>query len=133
MALHNAASVQAMRSAPAYDVGRSGIVAWYYAIYNAAKAMIAATSGADPQQHTKAAVVWQDDIASRGLAVPPFNYCLTDLTSARVKTAIAAIRGSNPHDLNLTPADAVMAHGAVVSYLNGTASDYIKWECERKP
>jgi hypothetical protein len=132
LALHNTASVEALSAATDhYENVRSGIVSWYYAIYNAAKAMIAAASGANPQTHSKTADVWQNDIAQHGLALVPFSYCLDDLRPKSVDAAIGTLRGKNPHHVNLTPTDATMAHGAVVSYLNGTA-DYGRWECEER-
>jgi hypothetical protein len=132
MALHNASSVVALSSVGSpYEYVRSGIVSWYYAVYWAAKAMIAAASGGEPQTHSKAAVIWQDDIAQRGLAVAPFDYCITDLTSAKVKAALSTLRGANGHDLNTSPTDAAMAYGAVISYLSGTIG-YCQWEAEER-
>lgn len=130
MALHNVASVQALTATSApYDVVRAGIVAWYYAIYSAAKAMIAAASGSDPQTHAKAASVWKLEIVDRGLAVPPFSYSVSDLTPASVKTQMASLRAGNRHDLSVAPTNAQSAFGGVMSYLSGTAV-YARWETE---
>jgi hypothetical protein len=50
MSMHNVSALNSMGNLiNPYLIIRSAIVAWYYAIYYSSKAMIAATSGADPQ------------------------------------------------------------------------------------
>jgi hypothetical protein len=131
MSLHNTACLNALRSQATmhYEIVRAGIIAWYYAVYYACKSMLAAASASDPQTHTKTARVWQSDIVDRGLVVGPFSYCLQDLTPQAVDARIGALKGRNPYDLNTRPTNLEQAHGAIFSYLKGTA-DYQRGEIE---
>lgn len=49
----------------------------------------------------------------------------------KVDNEIKAYRKSNIYDLNNYPENSEQAHGAIVSYLNGTAK-YKKWEAEER-
>ncbi len=131
MSLHNLASLTSFEalSSGKYEVVRSAIVAWYYSSYYASKAMIAACSASNPQTHSKTAKVWQSDIVSKGLAVAPFSFMLSNAVTKTVETEIAALRQSNTHDLNVEPKNVVQALGAAISYLKGTA-EYVKWQVE---
>lgn len=130
MSMHNVSAIQSMRVVEnPYAVVRSAIVAWYYAVYYGAKAMLAASSGADPQTHSAAAKTWQTEIVGLGLAQEPFNLSITDITPSNVRDAIASLRGTNSHDLNAEPTDADTALGALYSYLKGTA-EYEQWRLE---
>lgn len=131
MAMHNVAALVALaESQHPYAVVRSGIVAWYYAIYYAAKAMIASTSGHDPQTHAKASRVWQNDV-SASMVVIPFAFALTDLTPRSIETQMSQLRGDNPYDLTTAPVNEEQALGAVLSYLKGTA-EYERDHLEKK-
>lgn len=133
MAMSQAAAAQHLASAPgnAYDACRAAIVAWYYAIYYASKAMLAARSGADPQTHTEAARIFQTEIVATGLARYPFDLCVTNLIPASVGPQIDALRGGSTSDLNTTPTTALEARGALCSYLKGTC-EYRQWEIEER-
>ena len=133
MAVSQAASAQHLSSAPgnAYDACRSAIVAWYYAVYYASKAMIAAKSGADPQTHAEAARVLQSDLIVSGLVKYPFDLSVTDLVPTVSEPQIDALRGGSTSDLNAVPTSPLEARGALCSYLNGTC-DYRKWELEER-
>lgn len=132
MAVHNASAIQAARALDEpYSFVRSAIVAWYYAIYYASKSMIAAATGGDPQTHSKTGKIWQTDIATKNLAVTPFDFNFADLTPANIEQVIAALRGRNPHGLNTTPTNREQAFGAATSYLRGTA-EYEKWRLEEE-
>ncbi len=131
MSMHNVACLSALHHQQDvhYEVVRASIIAWYYAMYYACKAMLAAASASDPQTHSKTARVWQSDIVNHGLAVEPFSYSLQDLTPQAVDMKIRALRGHNPYDLNTRPANLEQAQGAVISYLKGTA-EYQREEIE---
>jgi hypothetical protein len=132
MALHNVSAIQKARElGEPYSFVRSAIVAWYYAIYYASKSMIAAATGGDPQTHAKTGKIWQTEIVAKNLAVTPFDFNFVDLTAANIQREIAALRGKNRHDLNITPTTREQAFGAAISYLKGTG-DYAKWHVEKK-
>ncbi len=130
MAMHNVSALDSMETIEnPYPIVRSAIVAWYYATYYAAKAMLAASSGTDPQTHALAGKVWQNEIVTRGLARSPFDLSITGIAPNNVSTVMTALRGGNTHDLNTEPTDEDMAKGAVYSYLKGTA-EYEQWRLE---
>ncbi|MBI4248448.1 MAG: hypothetical protein HY611_03010 [Elusimicrobia bacterium] len=131
MSAHHAAATKSLAAANGntYNGCRAAIVSWYYSVYYAAKAMIAAAGGSDPQTHAKAARIWQADIASRGLAMYPFDLRVVNLTTQNVEASIAALRNGNPHDVNTRPVSNDQAHGALCSYLRGTC-EYRQWEIE---
>jgi uncharacterized protein (UPF0332 family) len=133
MSLHNVSSLQRFKSLENhhYDVVRSAIVAWYYAIYYASKAMIAATSESDPQTHADTAKVWQNNIILRGYIIEPFNFSISDITTKNVDEIITNLRGSNNYDTSSIPTNSEEAKGGIFSYLNGTAK-YVKWQTEER-
>ena len=126
-ALHQLAALDAFRSVPCRaDVARMGIVTWYYGVYYAASAMIAAQDGSFQDDHSGTANSWDRHFAARGLAMPPFGLRVSTLIEKSAKTEVAILRAGNKHDLRtvaLTPADAV---GACCAYLSGTANWY-RW------
>ena len=132
MAMHNVSSLEQLATLEKpYECVRSAIVAWYYAVYYASKAMLSAATGVDPQTHAKTGKIWQTEIVNRGLVQQPFHLAVTNLTPSNIKEAMRTIRGSNVHDLNSEPQDINMAWGAIYSYLKGTA-DYEKWRIEEQ-
>lgn len=130
MSMHNIAAIVSMGTIESpYPIVRTAIIAWYYATYYAAKAMLAAASGADPQTHAAAGRIWQAEIVERSLAISPFNLSITDITPNNVRDRIAELRGTNTHDLNTEPDGPDAAWGALYSYLKGTA-EYEQWRLE---
>lgn len=132
MAMHNVSSLNHLSSIEKpYECVRSSIIAWYYSVYYASKAMIAVATGANPQTHAKTGRIWQTETVVKGLVQRPFHLSVTDLTPNNIKTVINGLRGSNMHYLNTEPKDSDMAWGAVYSYLKGTA-DYEKLRIEEQ-
>lgn len=133
MAHHNLASLHAMNDdiESPYDTCRSAIVAWYYATYFSASAMVAASSGSIQETHAATAKVWQADIVEKNLIPYPFNMYLSSLVHKTMEDEIKEHRKDNRYDLNDRAEDAEMAHGALVSYLKGTHG-YKKWEAEER-
>lgn len=128
MALHNLAALRAMTSLEEpYSCVRSGIIAWYYSVYYASKAMIAASSGSDPQTHTETAKIFQNELVTQGLLVTPFDYSIQDLRKPNVESVIQGLRAGNTYDLNTQPNNPTIAKGGVLSYLKGTA-EYLQEE-----
>ncbi|HHA2632854.1 TPA: hypothetical protein ACOEOK_004380 [Stenotrophomonas maltophilia] len=132
MSMHNVCAVQKMAAIEApYPIVRAAIISWYYAIYYSAKAMLAASSGSDPQTHALTAKVWQLEIVNNNLAESPFDLSLSDLRPVSVASLLKGIRGDNKFDLNSQPIDRSTAFGAACSYLKGTA-DYEQWRLEEQ-
>lgn len=119
------------QSTNAYDSIKPAIVSWYYAVYYSSKAMIAASTGSDPQTHAKTARVWQADLVSRNLIQNPFDLFVTNLTPSNIKATIQSLRSRNQHALVEEPTDTTEAWGAICGYLSGT-SDYEKWKIEER-
>jgi len=130
MSMHNASSIKSMATIDdPYAIVRSAIIAWYYAIYYASKAMLAASSGTDPQTHAATGKIWQSELVDLQLVKSPFGASLTDLTPSNVQLVMIALRAGNTHDLNAEPTTKDMALGATLSYLKGTA-EYEQWRLE---
>ena len=124
MAMHNVSSLKQLTTLlNPYGIVRSSIVTWYYAIYYASKAMLAASTGVDPQTHSKTGKLWQTELVDKGLVQSPFESSIQNLTPNNIKICIDTLRAGNNHDLNTEPNSLDMAWGAIYSYLKGTA-DY---------
>jgi len=132
MSLHNVSAIDSMKEIEnPYPIVRSAIIAWYYATYYASKAMLAASSGTDPQTHAAAGKIWQSELVDAQLVKPPFDLSISDITPSHVQEVMRNLRGSNVHDLNLEPTDRDMSLGAAYSYLKGTA-EYEQWRLEEQ-
>lgn len=126
-ALHQLSALEAFRGVPRRaDVARMGIVTWYYGIYYAASAMVAAQDGSIQDDHASTANSWDRHFAERSLALPPFGLRVSTLVEKQTKAEITQLRAGNHFDLKTvatTPGDAV---GACCAYLSGT-SNWYRW------
>ncbi|WP_316901005.1 hypothetical protein [Pseudodesulfovibrio indicus] len=130
MSLHNLASLEVMANTSEdqrYSVVRSAIIAWYYGVYTACGAMIAAQDGSSHETHAKTAQVWGSQIASTGKIPSPFNYVVTTLVKTDYEAEISEMRAGNSHDINTVPTNTEQAKGALLAYLKGSA----KWHREK--
>ncbi|NOT39076.1 MAG: hypothetical protein HOP13_01130 [Alphaproteobacteria bacterium] len=103
------------------DVARVGIVTWYYGIYGAASAMIAAADGSFPETHAATAQQWARNFPANGLAMPPFADQLSNLLADTVNQELSLARQRGEHSLTNRPSDARQAWGCCAEYLSGTA------------
>lgn len=132
MCLHNISAIESMRTIKnPSSIVRAAIVSWYYAVYYAAKAMLAASSGANPETHTLTGKMWQSELIDTKLVALPFSLSVSNLTPQNVQNVIKKMRDGNVFDTSHTPTTLEMAHGAVYSYLNGTAL-YEQWRLQEK-
>lgn len=132
MAMHNISALGSMKEIEnPYPIVRTAIVSWYYATYYSSKAMLAASSGADPQTHALAGKIFQSEIVGKGLVKRPFDLSITNLIPSNVNNAIDSLRAGNTLDLNTLPENEEMAFGALCSYLRGTA-EYEQWRLEEQ-
>jgi hypothetical protein len=130
MSLHHLSALKAMvRADSDRDLARVAVMAWYYGIYCAASAMIAAKDGSQQQDHTGTATQWDRQIAAVGLLPKPFNYRLTTLVKKDAESQIESLRSGNSFVLPNLPTTPDDAHGACVSYLSGTRN-YRQWQIE---
>ena len=126
-ALHQMAALHAILDVPnKADVARIGIVAWYYGIYGAASAMVAAADGSFPETHAETAQCWNERFPAKGLAMPPFNDRVSSLLKEVIEAELAPVRARGKHALTRKPATAEQAWGCHAEYLVGTVS----WEQE---
>jgi hypothetical protein len=129
MSLHHVSALRTMRGQE-LNLARAAIMTWYYGIYCAASAMIAAKDGTQQQDHAGTANVWDRQIVANGHAAEPFSYRLTTLENPAAEREIATLRGSNSFNTSSRPSNPTEAFGACISYLSGTR-EYRVWQvCE---
>lgn len=130
-AAHQVSALESLREIERKsDVARVAIVAWYYGIYAAATAMIAAQNGTLQDDHTGTARVWDNEFAMRGLVMPPFDLRLSSLVESDYKPEIAALRKGNSFALTSRATNIADANGALCAYLSGSA-DFYRWRIEQ--
>ena len=136
MSLHHLASLNAMGTLQQRtDTARSAIVTWYYGIYHAASAMIAAQDGAYQENHGETANTWDRQFSSRAYVPRPFSFRVTTLVGKDVEAEIATLRGTNTFKLDHAAANPQQAFGACMSYLKGSAdwkAEYFEEELKRR-
>lgn len=126
-ALHQLSALEAFRTVGRRaDVARMGIVTWYYGVYYAASAMIAAQDGSVQDDHGGTANSWDRHFAQRNLAMVPFDLRVSTLVERQTKAEIAQLRAGNSFDLKTVARTSGEAHGASCAYLSGT-SNYYRW------
>jgi hypothetical protein len=131
MSLHYLSALSAMAAADSdRDLARVAVMAWYYGIYCAGSAMIAAQDGSQQQDHSGTANQWDRQIAQTGLAAAPFDYRLTTLIKNDAETEIAALRRGNTFTINASPTNPADARAACISYLSGCRGYYEWMICE---
>lgn len=123
MGIHNHAAIVSVNAhiVDRYNVVRMAIVAWYYAIYGGAGAMVLATSGSAPPDHSKLVRAWHSDVVAHDLAVGPFGIALETIVERDVKDEILRRNAGPTHPLHVVPTSTVDASSALYAYLSGTA------------
>lgn len=125
LGLHHLSALEQFRSGTkTSDFARVGILAWYYGIANAASAMTAAQSGSFQEDHAGTARLWDTDIASRGLAMEPFNWRVSSLVEKTYKSEIATYKRGSGGRLLIKPTTKSGALGVAAEYLSGSANWY---------
>lgn len=136
MSLHHLASLRAMGTLPQkMDPARSAIVTWYYGIFHAASAMIAAQEGSYQDSHGETANAWDRQFFGRPYIPSPFCYRVTTLVAKDVEAEILALRGANTFRIDSEPTNPAQAFGACMSYLKGSAAwraEYIEEDLKRR-
>jgi len=120
LGLHHLSALDQFRSGTTVvDYARVGVLAWYYGVANAASAMTAAQSGSFQEDHAGTARVWDEQIASRGLAMAPFSWRVTSLVAQTYKAEVNALKGNSTGSLLTGPVTKQDALGAAAGYLSG--------------
>ncbi len=131
LGLHQASALRALRNAEVQsDVTRVASVAWYYGIYAAATAMIAAQDGTLQDNHTQTANSWDRQFAQRGLVMPPFDLRVSTCLEKEGNEEIDSFRKGPKSNLVAPPDSLDMAHDYNCSYLSGTRKWYAWRFCE---
>lgn len=129
-AIHQLSALEALRASTSNaDVARLGIVGWYYGIYSAASAMVAAQDGSFQDDHSGTATSWDRQLAANNMVMEPFSYRLSTLIKKDFDIEVAALKAGNEFLLAEKAVDATQAYGACCSYLSGSA-DWWKWKTE---
>lgn len=123
MAYHNHASLNSLVKSDLsrYDISRTAIISWYYSVYFAGSAMIAALLGKNFETHTKTADVWLKNMIPSKLILPPFNFHLKSTVTKEVDESIIKLRRGNNYTVQQIPYTLDQAEGAILSYLKGSA------------
>lgn len=130
--LNQIAALQGLASVPnKADVARVGIVTWYYGVYGAASAMIAAADGSFPDTHATTAHQWDRQFVASKLAMEPFSDRISSLVSSDVDAELATPRSRGRHSLTSVPTSVEQAWGCHAEYLSGTAS-WEQWNVEQR-
>lgn len=128
MSLHHLAALHAMVKAGSdYNLARVGVMTWYYGIYCATSAMVAAQEGSLQDDHTGTANQWDRQIAAANLAAKPFNLRLNTMVKKDAAIEIEKMCGGIKFSVSNRPTTVDEALGACVSYLSGTR-DYREWQ-----
>ena len=132
LAVHQLSALQEMsKSCEIADVSRVASVAWYYGIYAAATAMVAAQDGSLQDNHTQTAKSWCRQFAERGLVMSPFNYYLSTLVKKAANIELDAYRTGPRTNLVNSPKNITDAHNYLCGYLSGTRKWYA-WKIEEE-
>ena len=123
MAYHNHASLSSLAKSDLsrYDISRTAIISWYYSVYFAGSAMIAALLGQNYETHTKTADIWLKNMIPSSLILPPFDFHLKSTVTKDVEESITELRSGNNYTVQQIPYTMDQAKGAILSYLKGSA------------
>lgn len=123
LTLHQLSALNALAAIKSQaDIARVASVAWYYGIYAAASAMIAALDGSVQDNHTKTANAWDRQLGANSLVLHPFDLRVTTLVKTECDRQIDAIRKGPKANLINAPKTLDEAHQALCGYLSGTCS-----------
>lgn len=105
-----------------YATIRAAIVSWYYAIYEAVKAMLAAASGTQPEKHRTVQRSWHTEILQAHRAWGPFGIKLDSLIPGEIDAALDAEFGARGKEILKPPSTLDEARAVLRSYASGTVA-----------
>jgi hypothetical protein len=116
---------------PQADVARVASVAWYYGIYAAATAMVAAQERKVQDNHTQTANSWDRQLVQTGKILKPFDISVSTLLKKEAELEIDAYRRGPKTNLVAPPETLDQAHDYVAGYLSGTRK-WTQWKIEEE-
>jgi hypothetical protein len=132
LAVHQLAALRAMSQSPAQaDIARAASVAWYYGIYAAVTAMVAAQDGSVQDNHTKTANAWDRQFVAQSKVPHPFDLRVSTLVKKKAEIEIDALRRGPKANLVHQPVTVDDAHQAICGYLSGTRG-WWAWRLEEE-
>jgi len=125
LGLHQVSALRSLRSVQVQsDVARVASVAWYYGIYAATTAMIAAQDGTLQDNHTQTANSWDRNFSCRKLVMPPFDLRVTTCVKEAANKEIDVFRTGPKTNLVKPPVSMDDAENYLCGYLSGTREWY---------
>lgn len=132
LAIHQLAALRTMKGAKSQaDIARVASVAWYYGIYAAVTAMVAAQDGSLQDNHTKTANAWDRQFIAQGKIPHPFDLRVSTLVKKEAEQEIDSLRRGPKANLVRTPVTVDDAHQAICGYLSGTCG-WWAWRVEEE-
>lgn len=121
LSLHQVSALRELAASGSQtDIARVASVAWYYGIYDAATAMVAAQAGNIQDNHTQTARSWDNQFSMRGLAMYPFDLRLSTLVKKDAEVELSAYRRIGRTTLVDQPISIDQAHDYACAYLTGS-------------
>ena len=111
-----------------YDAVRSAIVAWYYGLYYAGGAMVAAKDGSHQEDHAGTARAWKSHLVDTSWTVFPFSLNVSSLVKKTYEQEIDETPPGPSSNPNTIPYNEKEALEVCLSNLRGSA----KWYRERE-
>lgn len=120
-ALHYLAALKSIASSSnTYDLIRSAIISWYYALYFASRAFVLPKSSNVSDTHTKVAKQLQHSVILRGLLISPFDMNAPSIVEEEFEQHVSKNYPCKSFELIYQPTS-MDAQSALVAYLRGTA------------
>ena len=132
LAVHQLSALRALENVTKQsDIVRVASVGWYYEIYAAATAMVAAQDGTIQDTHRGTANVWDRQLVQRELILYPFDLRVSTLVKKDAEAEIDHLRQGPKANLVSRPETADDAHRAMCAYLSGT-TEWMGWMIREK-
>lgn len=132
LALHQLAALRSMGTVVRQsDIVRVASVSWYYGIYAAATAMIAAQDRSLQKNHAKTANVWHQHFVGRARCLYPFDLHVSTLVEADAAAEVDGYRVGAPKNLLHAPTSESEARDLLCGYLSGTVEWY-SWQVRER-
>jgi hypothetical protein len=113
------------------DIARISSVAWYYGVYAAITAMVAAQEGKIQEDHTQTANSWDRQIVQQSKILWPFDMRISSLVKKDADREIDRIRVGPKTSLIYAPKTVNDAKDCIAGYLSGTRA-WWAWRIEER-
>ena len=121
LAVHQLSALRALENVSKQsDIVRVASVGWYYGIYAAATAMVAAHDGSIQDKHRQTANAWDRQLVQNELILYPFDLRVSTLVKNDAEAEIDLLRQGPKANLVSKPETVKDARQAMCAYLSGT-------------